>query len=79
MRYFFKNHLNNAYCIQSLPSSLEEGMLSTFSVAYDGSYTDQDGQQQQIAKPVFVLIREMSIGQKVLILNQKDETEELNM
>lgn len=54
-------------------------MLSTLSVAYDGSYTDQDGQQQQIDKPVFVLIREMTIGRKVLILNQKDEKEELNM
>lgn len=60
----------------SLPSSLEDERLVAISVAHDGSYIDDNGEQGSLPEAVFETIGVMKVGQKVLI--QEEETEEGN-
>jgi hypothetical protein len=57
----------------SLPSSLEENKLVTISVAHDGSYKGDQGKQHYLPNAVFRVIETMTMGQKVLILDEKED------
>jgi hypothetical protein len=64
----------------SLPSSLdeshesyEENKLMTVIVSYDGSYEDDQGEQQQLFNTVLRAIRSMTECQKVMIVEKESE------
>ncbi|MCJ1387866.1 hypothetical protein MMC18_000709 [Xylographa bjoerkii] len=62
----------------SLPSSLEDDKLVTISVAHNGSYIDDHGQQHSVPDAVFEAIGIMKLGQKVLIHEREKEEESDN-
>lgn len=53
--------------ILSLPSALEERYLTTLTVAYDGSYEDQQGILGCLVTSVLRTVQLMTEGQKVMI------------
>jgi hypothetical protein len=48
-------------------------LLVTLSAAHDGSYKDDQGKQQHLSDIVLEAIQGMKIGQKVLIVAEKEE------
>ena len=72
--------MNNTDGRFSLPSPLEDSSLMTIQVAPDGSYTDkdgvvykgEDGMRQKVARRTIELVRSMSIGQKLIIVEEQD-------
>lgn len=56
-----------------MPSGLEENVLEIVSVTHDGSYADGEGQRKFFPEVAFGCLKEMTFGQKVLILEMKDE------
>jgi hypothetical protein len=71
LRDFQESLLSCTNCVQSLPSELEEDKLKVISIAYDGSV---DGLEKRRFLPevVFKFIREMVIGQKVIIFEAEN-------
>jgi hypothetical protein len=57
----------------SLPSPLEEDRLMTLFVDYDGWYEDYQGTQQRLSKEVLRVVQTMKVGQKVLIVEEKED------
>jgi hypothetical protein len=56
-----------------LPSPLEEDRLMTLFVDYDGWYEDHQGTQQRLSKEVLRVVRRMKVGQKLLIVEEKED------
>jgi hypothetical protein len=57
----------------SLPASLEDNLV-TFDTNYHGSYEDNKEKQQCLSDKVLSLIRQMTEGQRVLIVEDKEES-----
>ncbi|KAF4632745.1 hypothetical protein G7Y89_g5381 [Cudoniella acicularis] len=55
-----------------LPLPLEEDRLITLFVDYDGWYDDHQGTQQRLSKEVLRVVQTIKVGQKVLIVEEKE-------
>ncbi|KAH6667756.1 hypothetical protein B0J14DRAFT_567126 [Halenospora varia] len=56
-----------------LPPALEEDRLMTLFVGYDGWYEDHQSIQQRLSKEVLRVVQTMKVGQKVLIVEEKED------
>ncbi|CAM6001078.1 unnamed protein product [Sphagnum balticum] len=51
---------------------LQKGLITLF-VDYDGWYDDHQGTQQRLSKEVLRVVQTMKVGQKVLIVEEKED------